>query len=183
MSGIPVDTPTPETLQGLHIVLYPDPVLRAMCVPVDRFDPWVAGLAERMLGLMHEAHGVGLAAPQVGIPVRLFVCNTTGEPGDDRAFVNPRFVELTGAGEAEEGCLSLPDVNVNMRRAVRAVIEASDVNGRAIRATGEDLTARVWQHERDHLDGRLIVDRMSTADAIANRRVLKQLEANHKPRR
>jgi peptide deformylase len=132
-----------------------------------------------MLTLMKEAKGVGLAAPQVGISVRLFVCNITGEAGDDTVFVNPRFVERTGLMEGEEGCLSIPGVSVSLRRSARAVIEACDLEGRSFRRTGEQMLARAWQHEMDHLNGLLIIDNMSPTDEIANRRAIKQLEADY----
>jgi len=170
-------------LDKLSIVYYPDPILRKVCEPVTEFGPELAALTERMLVLMKDGHGVGLAAPQVGIPLRLFVCNPTGEPGDDMVCVNPEFVELTGAEEKEEGCLSLPNMGVTMRRAKRAVMKLCDASGQERVQTGEDLLARIWQHESDHLDGRLITDNMSAADEIANRRAIKQLEADFEHRR
>lgn len=167
-------------LSKLRIVLYPDPILKKKAAAVTEFDPSVKALAERMLELMREDKGVGLAAPQVGIGLRLFVCNPTGEPGDDLVAVNPTLAELTGAEEREEGCLSIPGVTVTMRRAARAVLEAYDPNGRPIRIAQSDLPARIWQHEIDHLDGKLIIDNMSTSDEIANRRALRQLRDAYK---
>jgi len=162
--------------KDLRIVRYPDAVLKQVCAPVEAFGEDLEELARRMLELMRQGNGIGLAAPQVAVPLRLFVCNHTGEPGDDMVCVNPHFVELTGGAEAEEGCLSLPAVTVTMRRATRAVMEAFDARGKAFAVTGLDLQARVWQHEAAHLDGLLISDRMSTADEIANRRAIKQLK-------
>jgi len=161
------------------IVLYPDPVLRKKCAPIDVFDESVAALAERMLELMKAGRGIGLAGPQVGVARRIFVCNPTGEPGDDHVFVNPELADLTGAVEAEEGCLSLPDVHVMMRRAKRCRIKAFDVTGRLIEAASNDLAARIWQHETDHLDGGLIIDRMNATDKIANKKTITQLERKH----
>ena len=167
-------------LADLRIVYYPDPLLNRRCAPVEEFGPQLQVLVDRMLELMREGNGVGLAGPQVGLPIRLFVCNPTGEPGDNLVCVNPRFSELTGAAEAEEGCLSLPGVSVNMRRASRAVIEAFDASGRPFRRCGENLSARIWQHESDHLEGRLIIDAMSETDEIANRRAIKQLREDYR---
>jgi len=161
----------------LEIVEYPDPRLRKPCAPVERFDADLASLAERMIQMMHAAEGVGLAAPQVGVNLRLFVCNTTGKEGENRVFVNPRLSELTGAATKDEGCLSIPEVTVAVRRATACTIDALDVTGKPFRLSGADLAARCWQHECDHLDGRLIVDRMSEGDQIANRKKLKELEA------
>jgi len=163
----------------LRVVYYPDPVLKKICTEVEKFGPRLRELTDRMLALMHAGDGVGLAAPQVGLSIRLFVCNATGEPGDDLVCVNPRFAELTGAAEGEEGCLSLPGVHVTMRRATRAVMQAQDVAGRSFELVGEDLKARVWQHESDHLDGHLIVDNMAPTDEIANRRAVRQLKEQY----
>ncbi len=162
------------------IVRYPDPRLRRKCGPIDAFDESLAGLAERMLELMKRERGVGLAGPQVGFCRRIFVCNPTGEPSDDLVFINPELSELTGSVEAEEGCLSLPEVHVMMRRARRCRIKAVDVKGQPIDREGEDLLARIWQHETAHLDGGLIIDNMSGTDEIANKRLLAQLDADYR---
>lgn len=176
MSREPVKLPS---LSKLTIVRYPDPVLKSVCAPVERYGADLGRLAKRMLALMKEAKGVGLAAPQVGVSVRLFVCNATGEPADDLICLNPRFLDLSGGGEQDEGCLSIPGVTVRVRRATRAVIEAFDAKGQRFERTAEALLARVWQHEVDHLNGRLIINTMSPTDEIANRRTIKQLEADY----
>jgi peptide deformylase len=169
---------TPD-LNKLRVIHHPDPLLKKRCTPVKQFGPGIKALAERMFELMREGNGVGLAAPQVGVPIRMFVTNPTGQPGDDLICVNPRFVELDGAEEKEEGCLSFPGVTVTMRRANIAVMEALDADGKPFRRATKDLAARVWQHEVDHLDGRLIADNMSASDEIANRRAIKQLKAEY----
>lgn len=163
-------------IANLSIIKYPDPRLRQPCRGIDRFDSSLVELAGRMLTLMREGGGVGLAAPQLGLHVRLFVCNATGEPEDDEVYVNPVLDGLVGGVEAEEGCLCLPGVVGPITRAQECVIRAVDVQGNPIERSGEDLRARIWQHETDHLDGRLIIDRMSPAAKIANRRALKHLE-------
>jgi len=172
----------PKQVDALNIVYFPDPVLKRVAEPVASFDVPVGALARRMLELMRRHEGVGLAAPQVGVGLRLFVCNATGEPGDDMVCVNPRFIELSGAEEQSEGCLSIPNVNVTMRRALKATIEAFDVQGHRFQQTAEGLPARVWQHEMDHLDGRLIIDAMSPTDELANRRAIKQLKDDYAAR-
>ena len=111
--------------------------------------------------------------------LRLFVYNPTGEDGDSVVCVNPSLSGFEGAEDAEEGCLSLPEVTVTMRRSVRAVLTACDVDGKRFTLAAEGLVARIWQHEYDHLDGRLIIDRMSEVDEIANRRILKQLQRDY----
>jgi len=163
-------------IANLSIIKYPDPRLRQPCRTIERFDSSLTNLAGRMLTLMREGGGVGLAAPQLGLTVRLFVCNATGEPEDDEVYVNPVLDELSGGVEAEEGCLCLPGVVGPITRAQECVIRAVDLQGNPVERPGEELEARIWQHETDHLDGRLIIDRMSPAAKIANRRALKHLE-------
>lgn len=172
-------TMSPPSLDKLRILQYPSPILSRAAEPVEEFDDALRALASRMLALMREAKGVGLAAPQVGMGIRLFVCNPTGEEGDDIVCVNPTLTELTGAAEEEEGCLSIPGVTVNIRRATSAVLKRHNLEGHAITQRATDLVARIWQHEADHLDGRLILDQMSTADEIVNRRAIKQLKEQY----
>lgn len=169
---------TASAPERLKIVTYPAPVLRQKAKPVERVTDEVRRVALRMLELMHEAPGVGLAAPQVGLPWRLFVASPTGKPEDDRVFINP---VLSNAGrdsdDYEEGCLSLPQVTGHIRRPTSITIDALDLDGKPFRLTSNDFASRVWQHEYDHLDGVLIVDRMSPIDRMANQRFLKDLEA------
>lgn len=167
---------------SVKIIHYPDPRLHKPCRAVERFDHDLAALARRMLELMHAHKGVGLAAPQVGELVQMFVCNLTGDTKDDQVFVNPALSDLEGEIEAQEGCLSIPDVSVTMRRATSARLQAQDLSGKRVELTGADLAVRCWQHECDHLRGRLIVDAMSESDRIANRRALKDLERKFKKR-
>jgi len=177
---IPFDNPMIVDTLPTEIVRYPDPRLRRKCAPIEVFDESLAALARRMLELMHAGQGIGLAGPQVGIGRRIFVCNHTGEPGDDRVFVNPELSDLVGAAEAEEGCLSIPDVHVIVRRAKRCKIRAFDATGAEVVCDGEDLIARIFQHETAHLDGGLIVDMMNGADKIANKKALTELEAKYR---
>jgi len=171
---------TAERIARLRIISYPDPVLRKVCAPAEATREQLQRVAEQMLRLMHAHRGVGLAGPQVGLPWRIFVWNPTGEPTDDQVFVNPRFTRLEGNVVAEEGCLSIEGVNVNVARAASADITAQLPDGTPIAMTAEDLVARIWQHELDHLNGRLILDYMTPAEEIANRRALKDLEARYR---
>ena len=140
---------------------YPDPVLRMKANEVEELDDSVTGLVERMRGLMSEARGVGLAAPQLGILRRVLVYQT-GEDEPFVALVNPRVVE-TGEEELadDEGCLSLgaATVIVEVERPTTIVVEATSPEGEPVRIEAEGLAARVVQHELDHLDGVLIIDR------------------------
>ncbi len=163
-------------LTDLRIIHYPDPRLRRKCAPVTNVDDSIRQLAHRMFELMRESRGVGLAAPQVGVPLRLFVMNHTGDPADDRVIINPQIEQRSGMAEAEEGCLSIPGVNVQVRRPSRCRLVATDLDGNEVVSEADELQARVWQHESDHLDGVLIIDRMNAADRIAVRKILRGLE-------
>jgi peptide deformylase len=112
----------------------------------------------------------------VGIPLRIFVANPTGQPEDDLAYINIEFLEASGWAEAEEGCLSLPQIYGNVRRNQKIKIEAWDVKGNRFEVEAADLPARVLQHEADHLDGKMIIDRMGMVSKMANRRQIKYLE-------
>jgi len=137
---------------------YPDPVLRMAAPEVEEFDEDLARLAERMKSLMVDAFGLGLAAPQVGILRRMFVFQANED--EVAALVNPVIVERSDEAEAdEEGCLSLQGVRVPVERNVSVTVEARDETGEAVRLELEGLPARVAQHELDHLDGTLILDR------------------------
>jgi peptide deformylase len=143
---------------------YPDPVLRMEAKPVEEFDDELRRLVERMRGLMVEANGVGLAATQVGILRRLFVLSR-GEEDEVLAVVNPEIVRRSDETEVDdEGCLSLQGVAIPVERAVSVRLEGVDERGEAVAFELEGFPARTAQHELDHLDGVLILDR-TTADA------------------
>lgn len=163
----------------LSLVLYPDPKLRKVCSPVRRFDAALRELAEGMLQIMREKRGIGLAAPQVGVLQRLFVCNPTGEPGDAQVYVNPELSGLVGSVEADEGCLCLPSIYVPVRRAERCELRAFDLDGNPVERSAEGLLARIWQHENDHLDGCLILDRTTETAKMGVRKSLRELEERY----
>jgi peptide deformylase len=136
---------------------YGDSVLRMKAREVETFDDDLERLVERMTRLMHEANGVGLAATQVGVLRRLFVFT---EDGEDRVVVNPVITKTSKESEVdEEGCLSLRDVLVPVERAERVTIEGVDAKGESVKLELELPASRVVQHELDHLDGVLIIDR------------------------
>jgi peptide deformylase len=136
---------------------YGDPVLRMKGREVESFDEDLRRLVDRMTALMHEAQGVGLAATQVGVLRRLFVFVADGE---DRVLVNPEITERSKEMVIDdEGCLSLREVLVPVERAAKVTIEGFDASGAAQRFEFEEPTARIVQHELDHLDGVLIIDR------------------------
>jgi len=171
-------------LPCLKIIYYGDPRLREICTPIDEVDSSVRALVERMFELMFSSRGVGLAAPQVGVTVRLFIASPTFQTDDRRVYINPRIISVDGWQDGEEGCLSFPGITCRIKRRRLATIEATDLDGKAFEETGEELTARIFQHETDHLNGELLVDRMGSVARLANRRALKQLEeASAAPRR
>ena len=136
---------------------YGDPVLRMRADEVTTFDEDLARLSERMIAVMHDADGVGLAATQVGILRRLFVFHDDDE---DRVIVNPVLAAVGGEPEVdEEGCLSLGPVRMPVERQLEVTLEGVDLQGAPLRLELEGMTARVVQHELDHLDGKLIIDR------------------------
>ncbi len=167
---------------SLRIVDYPDPVLRRRAEEVDPSDARVRSVALRMIELMHEAEGVGLAAPQVGLSWRLFVTNAGEADPVDRVFMNPvlRITAPDGSRSPlellEEGCLSLPGIHVQVRRPRHAAIEAIGLDGEPVSMAAEGFLARVWQHEFDHLEGVLLLDRMGPRDRLGNRRAIRDLE-------
>jgi peptide deformylase len=148
-----------------------DPVLRMRAGEVGSFDEELARLAERMTELMHDAEGIGLAATQVGVVKRLFVFS---DDGADRVLVNPVITSVTGEPELDdEGCLSLGTVRVLVEGKLAVTIEGKDAAGKDVRLELEGMSARVVQHELDHLDGVLIIDRtdpQSRKDAMAQLR-------------
>jgi len=164
-------------LAALEVIHYPDPRLTAICTPIEDVDDGVRALIDRMFELMFELRGVGLAAPQVGVTVRLFIASPDFGPEDRQVYVNPRIIDTQGVQDGEEGCLSFPGISCKVKRKKIATIRALDRDGRKFERTGEDLTARIFQHETDHLDGRLLVDRMGSVARLASRRALKDLEA------
>ncbi|HYY64074.1 MAG TPA: peptide deformylase [Gaiellaceae bacterium] len=138
---------------------YPDPVLRMRANEIESFDDDLRRLVERMTELMQDANGVGLAGTQVGTLQRLFVIQPTAED-DPRAFVNPVLVDRSDETVSDtEGCLSLQGVTVPVERALKVTVEGKDETGADVRLELEEHPARVAQHELDHLDGILIIDR------------------------
>jgi peptide deformylase len=147
---------------------YPDPVLRMQARSVESFDEDLERLVERMKRLMHDASGIGLAGNQVGVLRRVFVFQH--DEDDVKALVNPRIVERSEESDVdEEGCLSIQRVRVPIERAVAVTVEAEDPGGAGLRLELDGLPARVAQHELDHLDGVLILDR---TDADSRREAL-----------
>src|SRR5437763_776383 len=139
--------------EDLKIITYPDPRLKKVAAPVTVFDDSLKDLAAKMFQLMREHKGVGLAAPQVAQSIRLFVMNPTGEPQDDRFYVNPILLDAEDEEEGEEGCLSIPGLHVNIFRSKTIKLQAQDLAGNPITESATGYIPRIWQHETDHLNG------------------------------
>jgi len=141
-----------------------DPVLRRKADEVPEITPEIRDLIEAMFATMYAEEGVGLAAPQVGRSLRVFVIDVEAEeeggPRVKQAFVNPVIRERSGEIVGEEGCLSIPGLRADVKRAARVVVEATDADGKPFRIEAEGLVARALQHEQDHLDGILFLDRL-----------------------
>lgn len=176
---------TTESPSSLQIVNYPHPTLRYVSRPVRRVDAELRQMVQQMLQLMYVAKGVGLAANQVDLPLRLFVVNTAGNPeeGEEHVFINPVISHPKGQAEQEEGCLSIPGVVGNVRRPEQVRVQAYDLSGNEIQLHLDGLFARVVQHELDHLDGVLFTDRLSETGKLAVRAELEELELEFKMRR
>ena len=167
-----------------ELTLYPHPVLRKVAQPIEAFDESLEAIVLGMYARMAASHGVGLAAPQVGLKKRILVLNPTGEPADDLTLINPRIVARSGAKTTmEEGCLSFPSIYAQIERPDRCTVEAQDVGGHPIRAEYDAFVSRIIQHEYDHLEGILLVDRMSPADKLKNKAALEELVDAFKSRR
>jgi len=174
----PPPPPRPDPA-ALNLVLYPDPKLKALAKEITQFDDWLAAVVTRMKELMVEHKGVGLAGPQVGLSLRIFVAAATGKREDAKAYINPVLTDEHGSEEGEEGCLSLPDIRIKVPRFKSLRIEAVDERGQSFAENLADFPARIVQHENDHLDGILLTDRMSPMAKLANRKKIKELEEEY----
>ncbi len=163
------------------LTLYPDPLLRLQALPVAAFDEELRAIVAAMFERMEQSKGVGLAAPQVGLKSRILVLNPTGERKDELALINPEIIARSGPETLfDEGCLSFPGIYAEIRRPERCKVRAFDVEGRTIEAEYSGFQSRIIQHEYDHLEGVLLVDRMSPADKLRNRAALEELVARFK---
>ena len=145
------------------ILRYPDKRLRNKALPVTAFDDSLRALVDDMAETMYAAPGVGPAAPQIGVSLRLFVIDIAGEdePSDLKVFINPTFTAKQGEIAWEEGCLSFPGIHEEIERAEKVTVRAQDVHGNFFEVTADGLLAVALQHEYDHLEGTLMVDRVS----------------------
>ena len=154
-----------------------DPVLREPSQDVEAFDDFLKRLYEDMLETMYDAPGVGLAAPQVGLSLRFCVFDARDGSGP-HAVANPVLSGLDGSQEEDEGCLSIPGLWYRTTRALRARVDGLDLNGSPVSLEGEELVARIFQHETDHLAGTLFIDRLSKGERRKTLAELRERELN-----
>ena len=159
------------------IVKFGDPVLEKATEPVSVFDDDLRKLIDDMFESMYEARGVGLAANQIGIPKRLAVIDTSfkEDPSQKLVLANPTIIRVEGRHTQEEGCLSIPDFREKVTRPRRVTIRAQNAQGEWFEKTGEDLLARAFLHETDHLDGKLYINHISALKRDLIRRKIRKL--------
>jgi peptide deformylase len=159
------------------IVKYGDPVLEKKAEPVTVFDSELKKLVDDMFESMYAAHGVGLAAPQIGISKRLAVIDVTfkEDPNAKLVLANPEIIHTEGRHSQNEGCLSIPDFRENVSRPRKVTIRAQDVNGNFYEKTGEELLARAFLHETDHLNGKLYMSHLSALKRDLMKRKIRKL--------
>ncbi|TWU48620.1 Peptide deformylase [Rubripirellula tenax] len=147
----------------LSIIPYPHPTLRVRSKPIRRVDQQLRDIVDQMLDLMYQTNGVGLAANQVDLPIRLFVANPSGErgEGEELVMINPELQRPKGNETSQEGCLSLPGLYGQVKRPKSIRVSAFDLQGNPIERNVDGFLARILQHENDHLDGVMFFDRMS----------------------
>jgi peptide deformylase len=170
------------------ILRFPDPKLRERSVEVGEFGDDVRQLVADMTETMVDANGAGLAAIQVGVPVRLYIVDGHvaggAEDAPPKVFINPEIVEISDESQTgDEGCLSFPDIFVPVKRGLRAKVRARDLDGNAFEVEGEGLYARAMQHEGDHLNGRLLIDQVGPVKReLIKRKLRKDAEAEREER-
>ncbi|HLK33501.1 MAG TPA: peptide deformylase [Terriglobales bacterium] len=159
------------------IVKYGDPVLEKPAAPVEVFDDELRKLLDDMFESMYAAHGVGLAAPQIGISKRIAVIDVTfkEDPNAKLVLVNPQIVHTEGKQKGSEGCLSIPEFREPVTRPLRVTVRAQDGHGKWYEKTGEEMLARAFMHETDHLDGRLYIHHISALKRDLMKRKIRKL--------
>jgi len=167
----------------MKIVHYPHPSLRHKAVPLTAIDKKVNLFAGEMLDLMRESKGLGLAGPQVFLPFQIFVVNRDTDPlmrPLEEVYLNPVIIERKGTIEGEEGCLSFPDLYQQVRRAKPNKHRAYNLKGEEVETNVSDLPSRVLQHEWDHLQGSLFIDKFGPIAKLSARGMLKQFERKYR---
>ena len=166
-------------VEKCQITRWPTPVLVQKAQPIEKIDDTIRALAEKMKDIMVQYKGVGLAGPQAGVGLRIFVASPDGTKENAKAYINPVITPLGSLDTREEGCLSLPGIWGNIKRYSKCSIKAQALDGKEFTEQAEGLLARIFQHECDHLDGTLVADKLSTVAKIAARRKLRHLREDY----
>jgi peptide deformylase len=170
-------------IEKCRLTHYPAEVLADSASPVEKINDNIRQLVERMVDIMLKNKGVGLAAPQIGVPLRLFIISLGGNKESVKVFINPAVTPIGELDSVEEGCLSVPNVYTKIRRYKKCKVTATDLDGSKFTEEAEGLFARALQHENDHINGVTIVSRMGQASKIAHRRQLKKLSQEYEKKR
>ena len=163
-----------------RITRYPAEVLARRAEPVEKIDEDIGRLVKKMIEIMLERKGIGFAAPQAGVSLRLFIISLDGTAENVKVYINPTITPDGLVGTVEEGCLSVPGVFTKIRRYKKCKVTATDLDGNEFSEEAEGLYARALQHEYDHIEGITIVNRMTQTARIAHRRQLKKLTEQNK---
>ena len=167
-------------IEKCRITHYPAEVLAEAAKPVEKIDDNIRRLTEKMTEIMLERKGIGLAAPQAGVPLRVFIISIDGTKEKVKVYINPTITPDGGFLPSEEGCLSVPGVRTKIRRYEKCTVTATDLAGNEFTEQAEGLYARALQHEYDHIQGITIVNRMGQVAKIAHRKQLKKLKEEHR---
>jgi peptide deformylase len=169
-------------IEKCQLTHYPADVLAGPASPVEEIDDNIHRLVEKMIDVMFRNKGVGLAAPQIGVPLRLFIISLDGNRETVKVYINPTVAPTGDLDTLDEGCLSVPNVYTKIRRYKKCKVTATGLDGSEFTEEAEGLYARALQHENDHINGVTIVSRMGQAAKIAHRRQLKKLRKEHERR-
>ena len=170
-------------IEKCQITRYPAEVLTKAAKPVAKIDDNIRQLVKKMTDIMLQNKGIGLAAPQVGVPLRLFIISLDGSRENIKVYINPTVTPSGELEEMEEGCLSVPGVYTKIRRYKKCRVTATDLDGNEFTEEAHGLYARCLQHERDHIEGMTIADRMPSAARITHRKQLKKLRQEQEQKR
>jgi len=166
-----------DVFESLEILQFPDERLRRISQPIEGFNQELKALADKMLEIMYQSSGIGLAAPQINQTVRLIVVDVTEERSNPHIFVNPKIKHPSGTVESSEGCLSVPEIRTTIKRYQNITLQYQDLNGDKHEEALSDLMSICVQHEIDHLDGKLFIDYVSD---IKLQRLRKKIAKNKK---
>jgi peptide deformylase len=167
-------------IEECRLTHYPAKVLTKPAKPIEKIDDNIRQLIEKMTDIMLENKGIGLAGPQVGVPLRIFIISLDANRENVRVYINPTVTPSGRPDSIEEGCLSVPGVSTKIRRYKKCKVAATDLESNEFTEEAGGLLARALQHEYDHIEGMTIADRMGSVAKIAHRKQLKKLREEHK---